>query len=171
MEESIGVILRDPSKYRDEVLAVTAFNQPSRKTVTSRASKYSSFFKRRSGSSDSTRSIDSVAEREVCQQLAAEGDLEGLKSALERPGVTLKDSDANGASLLHRAAIGNRVEIMQYLIESGIQLDSQDNEGNTSLHVAVQEGSINAIHLLLNSCASDVVPTRRKKPQFTLLSN
>lgn len=150
MEETISVTLQDPSTSRDEALANTAFNR----TITSRAPKYS-FFKRRTSSQRSSKSMDSITDRG--QLLAANGDLEGLKNALETQGVTLKDPDANGASLLHHAARENRIEVMQYLVESGIQLDSCDYQGNTALHIAVEEESIDAVHLLLNSGANDVV--------------
>ena len=95
--------------------------------------------------------------------MATDGDLEGIKLALESPTVSLKDADANGVTLLHRAAMGNRVKVMKYLIESGIQLDARDNQGNTALHVSVEEKNIEAIHLLLNSGASDVVLNNREE--------
>lgn len=161
MENNVGIRLQDPTKYRDEVQAATAFNQESRKVVSSRSSKYASFFKKRQ--SQSSKSIDSIAERETCHQLATEGNLEGLKSALETPGTNLKDPDVNGATLLHRAAMGNKVEVMKYLIESGIALDLRDNDGNTALHVAVQTESIDALHVLLNSGASDVVLNNKEE--------
>ena len=156
MDENIGISLRDPSQYRSEALAATAFNQSARKRTNRRTSKYSSFFKKRQ-SNFVSKSIDSEADRETCQQLAIEGDLEGLKSALEALEVTLKDQDASGATLLHFAARGNQVEVMRYLTESGIAPDSRDDDGNTALHVAVQEGSVGAVHVLLNSGASDAV--------------
>ena len=153
MDESIAVSLRDQSQYRSEALAATAFNQPPQRR---RTSKYSTFFKKRQSHCIS-KSIDSEADRETCQQLATEGDLEGLKSALESLEVTLKGQDASGASLLHCAARGNQVEVMRYLIESGIAPDSRDDKGNTVLHVAVREGSVDAVHVLLNSGASDSI--------------
>ena len=109
MDESIAVSLRDQSQYRSEALAATAFNQPPQRR---RTSKYSSFFKKRQ-SHVISKSIDSEADRETCQQLATEGDLEGLKSALESLEVTLKGQDASGASLLHCAARGNQVGVMR----------------------------------------------------------
>ena len=155
MEKDIGVTLRDTSKYRDDVLAATAFNQ--RRVISSRASKYSSLFKRKASSHSGSRSIDSLAGRDASLQMAADGNLEGLKRAFEAQTVTIKDTDAHGDTLLHYAAMGNRAEVGKYLIDSGIKLDSRDGQGNTALHVAVEEKSIDALHLFLSSGACDIV--------------
>ena len=90
-------------------------------------------------------------------ELAAEGNLEELKALIETFGLTLKECDENGATLLHSATQSNQVLVMQYLIESGVSLNAVDNAGNTALHMAVENGHIEAMHLLLNCGATDTI--------------
>ena len=90
-------------------------------------------------------------------ELAAEGNLEELKALIETFGLTLKECDENGATLLHSATQSNKVVVMQYLIESGVNLNAVDNAGNTALHMAVENGHIEAMHLLLNCGATDAI--------------
>lgn len=90
-------------------------------------------------------------------QLAADGNLEDLKALLEALGTTIKETDENGASLLHHAAAHNQVGVMQYLIDSGIDLHTFDQDDNTPLHIAVAKSHVDAVHLLLNNGASDTI--------------
>lgn len=39
-------------------------------------------------------------------------------------------------SALHVAAKNNKIDAIRLLIKSGIELNSQDNDGNTALHYA-----------------------------------
>ena len=89
--------------------------------------------------------------------LAGEGKLEELKSSIDAYELTLKETDQNGCTLLHHAAAHNQVTVMQYLIDSGINLDDTDNDGNTALHLATSNECVEACHLLLSSGASDTV--------------
>ena len=91
------------------------------------------------------------------QELAAKGRLGDLKAFIERFGLTLKETDENGATLLHHATETNQVQVMQYLIENGVSLDLADIDGNTALHVAVQNSHIEAMHLLLKFKADDTI--------------
>ena len=91
------------------------------------------------------------------QELATEGKLNDLKAFIETFGLTLKETDENGASLLHHATETNQVLVMEYLIESGVGLNLVDIDGNTALHVAVQNSNIEAMHLLLKYEADDTV--------------
>ena len=91
------------------------------------------------------------------QLLASEGNLDDLKKSIEGYGLTLKETDKNDCTLLHHAAATNQIQVMQYLIESGINMDAVNKEGNTALHVATINGNTEAIHLLLCSGASDKI--------------
>lgn len=91
------------------------------------------------------------------QELAANGDLENLKSFLETFGITIKERDENKATLLHHAAATNRVEVMSYLINSGIELNAADKDGHTALHIAVLQGHVEATNLLLESGIDDTI--------------
>ena len=93
-------------------------------------------------------------------ELAEEGNLEEIKAWCEVFGLTIKETDKKGSTLLHAASRANQVHVMQYLIENGINVDATDDEGNTALHIAVTNGHIEALHLLLNSEASDTILNR-----------
>ena len=91
------------------------------------------------------------------QKLAAQGDLDGLKACIESFGLTLKETDKNGCTLLHHATYHDQLVVMEYLIESGANLDAVETDGNTALHIAVQREFIDAVNLLLKSGASDTI--------------
>jgi transient receptor potential cation channel subfamily A protein 1 len=90
-------------------------------------------------------------------QLAEIGDLDSLKAFFESFGVTIKERDNNRATLLHHAAAANQIEVMGYLIDSGIELDATDKDGHTALHTAVIQGHIEATNLLLDSGIDDTI--------------
>ena len=91
------------------------------------------------------------------QKLAAQGNLDGLKACIESFGLTLKETDKNGCTLLHHATCHDQLVVMEYLIESGANLDAVETDGNTALHIAVQREFIDAMNLLLKSGASDAI--------------
>ena len=96
--------------------------------------------------------------------LAADGNLNELKTFVSATGqtkVSLMEVDDKGATLLHHAAAHNQTDVMQYLMECGVNCDAVDNDGNTPLHLATISGSVEAIHcLLLNNRASDTILNR-----------
>lgn len=90
-------------------------------------------------------------------QLASDGNLEELKSFAETFSSILKEQDENHATTLHHAASTNQIAIMQYLIESGIELNSIDKDGHTALHVATLQEHVEATGLLLNNGIDDKI--------------
>ncbi len=91
-------------------------------------------------------------------QMASSGELENLKSCIEMFGITIKEvDDENQATFLHHAAAGNQIEVMRYLIDSGIKLNATDVQGHTALHVAVSQGHIEATNLLLDCGINDTI--------------
>ena len=104
----------------------------------------------------------SIEDYQSPYQLAAEGKLEELKVFIEALG-SVKETDENGATLLHHAAASNQTAIMQYLILStSININAVDNDGNTALHLATINGHSDAIHFLLHSGANDTILNRDK---------
>ena len=83
---------------------------------------------------------------------ASEGNLDQLKATLKGFSIPFTVADGNGRTLLHAAASANQVQVMQYLMENGVSLDSVNyhDDGNTALHIAVMNGRIEALHLLLS---------------------
>ena len=68
---------------------------------------------------------------------ALKGELNVVKNILENHNTTLKP-DENGQSPMYAACIGNHPEIISLLIDSGYDVNHQDNEGKTVLHVAFE---------------------------------
>ena len=104
--------------------------------------------------------LDLLSEQPNLFCLAADGNLNELKifvSAIGQTKASLRDVDDNDATLLHHTAAHNQTDVIQYLIECGINCDAVDNDGSTPLHLATISGSVEAIHVLLNNGASDTI--------------
>lgn len=102
-------------------------------------------------------------------QLASEGKLEELKALIETFGLTLKEVDENGDTMLHAATKTGQIQVMQYLIDSGININATNMQGNTALHIAVLNEQSEALCLLLESKASDVVLNNNKDAPLHIL--
>lgn len=102
-------------------------------------------------------------------QLASEGKLEELKALIETFGLTLKEVDENGDTMLHAATKTGQIQVMQYLIDSGVNINATNMQGNTALHVAVLNEQSEALCLLLESKASDVVLNNKKDAPLHIL--
>ena len=55
--------------------------------------------------------------------------------------------------MLHAATKTGQIQVMQYLIDSGINIGATNMQGNTALHVAVLNERSEALCLLLESKA------------------
>lgn len=64
---------------------------------------------------------------------------------------------ANGASLLHTAAVDKKYHSMDTLIRLGVNPDQQDWEGNTALHLALRHGAIRSATKLVKVTGHDLV--------------
>lgn len=51
-----------------------------------------------------------------------------------------------GGTLLHGAAQGRRINIIEWLVENGANVDATDDSGNTPLHIAVLEEIEGSFH-------------------------
>jgi len=90
-------------------------------------------------------------------EVASEGNVEQLKAYYnDFPGL-LKERDECQATVLHHAAANNRIAVMVYIIESEIDLNIVDKDGNTALHVATLNQHPEAVSLLLRSGISDEI--------------
>ena len=68
---------------------------------------------------------------------ALKGELGIVKNILENLNTMLVP-DENGQTALYAACIGNHLEIINVLIDSGYDVNHQDNEGKTVLHIAFE---------------------------------
>ena len=80
---------------------------------------------------------------------ALKGELNVVKNILENHSTTLIP-DENGQTPMYAACIGNHPEIISLLIDSGYDINHQDNEGKTVLHVAFENHVPNLAKTLIN---------------------
>ena len=72
--------------------------------------------------------------------------------------------DAQGRTLLHKAALNNNTRIARLLLRHGIDVNAQDNEGNTALHYAADRHMRDL--LLITAGADPTILIRQAKHLF-----
>lgn len=78
-----------------------------------------------------------------------------VKQLVEEDGYGVNERDAENVTLLHWAAINNRIEIVNYLISKGAIVDAVGGElESTPLHWATRQGHISMVVLLMKNGAS-----------------
>ena len=78
-------------------------------------------------------------------EAAFNGDSGAVNAGL-RSGFDVNTQDKDGKTLLHYAAIGNQVEVIESLTEDfGARLNIKDNDGNTALDDARAAGAMDAV--------------------------
>ncbi len=114
-------------------------------------------------------------------EAAHSGNLERVKTLLEGQPELLEARADNGGTPLHYAAYGMQIEVMDFLLKKGADINAKDNEGDTPLVWVVANGKKDsAVYLLekgadINSTNQNgVTPliisiTRRQPAIMTLL--
>lgn len=77
------------------------------------------------------------------------GDINKVKESLESDKNIINAKDKQGRSPLMEAILCKKENIVKYLIESGANINEQDNNGWCALHFAAQEFLIATTQLLL----------------------
>ncbi|XP_045463564.1 transient receptor potential cation channel subfamily A member 1 isoform X3 [Harmonia axyridis] len=80
---------------------------------------------------------------------AESGNLEIFQRLYFAEPTRLSIRDSRGRTVAHQAAFGNRVNILQFIQSQRGDLNNQDNAGNTPLHIAVENESLDAVDFLL----------------------
>ena len=80
-------------------------------------------------------------------EAAANGDLDGVKAAIEG-GASPNDVGAAGTTALHYAAHGNHIAVIEYLVEQGADVNAQDSQGRTPLGLATETDNVSAQEVL-----------------------
>ena len=93
--------------------------------------------------------------------LVKQGELAELIMQIDGMQLSLKFQDEKGFTLLHYAVEFNQIPIVQYLLNSEIDINQVDAEGNSPLHVAIKHSSMEAMKCLL----------QRKDIDTTILNN
>ncbi|MHC4540185.1 MAG: ankyrin repeat domain-containing protein [Planctomycetota bacterium] len=104
------------------------------------------------GASEPSRSL---------QELAAEGDVEAVKSMIDQGVDVNGGEDGFRKTALHRAAMSGQKDISKLLIDNGARLDARDVwPGGTALHYAAEKGHKDVAELLITEGAN--INARRK---------
>ena len=85
---------------------------------------------------------------------ASEGDLHKIKTLSFQAEDIRQISNPNGYSALHIAARQGHVDIVEYLLAQGIEVDLQDRRGHTALHLAVWGQHEDIVDLLISHGAN-----------------
>lgn len=98
---------------------------------------------------------------------AQNGDLAGVKKALEKP-IGNIDACHEGSTAFAIAAIKGNTEIMRLLKARGASIEARDGDGDTPLIKAAGEGMVDAVNLLLDECDAPI-ETRGKYDETALI--
>jgi len=85
---------------------------------------------------------------ELCEA-AGEGDLRTVRKLIHKKSVAVDSTDESNWTALHVAAFNGQVEIINFLMANGADVNVQDNSGATPWHLAVLSGSSEACEALL----------------------
>lgn len=85
-------------------------------------------------------------------ELAAEGNLNELTKAIDPSQIDHKYEF--GYTLLHYAAKDNRLEVIEYLVSSGCDINAVDDDEQTPLHKSAMFGHTEAVKLLISKGAN-----------------
>jgi hypothetical protein len=91
------------------------------------------------------------------------GDLNRLQDIVCNKGISVKSSDRTNATALHIACDWGHMDCVQYLIQSGADVNAVDNFGRTPLTFAKREGWSSIIALLLENGALSESDLANKK--------
>jgi len=94
--------------------------------------------------------------------LAAQfGHLDMVKQLVERNLFLMDIKDRLNQTALHVSIVERHLQVAEYLINRGWDVNDQASSGNTCLHLAVQNNHVDAVKLLLAKGASVDVPDSR----------
>eukprot|EP00808_Paulinella_micropora_P000097 g10560.t1 len=81
------------------------------------------------------------------------GDLELVQALTQQEQACLDMQDHKGRTALMIAVAEEDIEIVQCLVDQGVDMDRQDKRGWTALFIAVGQGNVYLVHLLVEAGA------------------
>jgi len=79
----------------------------------------------------------------------SKNDLGKVKSLIDGDPKLISSKGLMGLTPIHLASSGGNVEILEYLISKGANVNDKDEQGNTPLHNAAGQGQIKAMEILI----------------------
>ncbi|XP_074035127.1 transient receptor potential cation channel A1 [Leptinotarsa decemlineata] len=96
---------------------------------------------------------------------AENGNLDIFQRLYREDPTRLIIRDGRGRTPAHQAASRNRINILQFILKEGADLNSQDDVGNTPLHTAVEHESLDAVNFLLKAgVRTDILNEKNQAP-------
>ena len=74
---------------------------------------------------------------------------EMVEFLLKQGGLSPKETDGNGNTPLHCAALGGHAEVAQLLVDAGADLEATNNEGDRPIHLGAGAGNLAFLKRLL----------------------
>ncbi|XP_052774065.1 transient receptor potential cation channel subfamily A member 1-like isoform X2 [Mya arenaria] len=93
-------------------------------------------------------SFDAISIHKLCDA-AAKGNLDEFQRLFEGDKTRLEVRDGKGLYPVHKAAEFGRINILQFIVDQGGNLNATDKLLNTPLHVAVRTEQVEAVQFLL----------------------
>ena len=95
--------------------------------------------------------VDSrLNDHRICLHIAAlKGHLHLCKLLIEKYKIDINSKDYGGATSLHIASFSGSIDVFEYLVENGGEVDSKLNYYRTCLYIAASEGHLNLCKLLI----------------------
>jgi len=90
---------------------------------------------------------------------ARKGNFRLLKQQLAKQDVNVRDKD--GGTALSNAALAGQLEVVNFLVEQGANVNSQANDGNSPLHSAAFLGRLEIVQVLVQQGANVNIKNRK----------
>ena len=90
--------------------------------------------------------LDSLA---LCQLQIKNGSLDNLVATITSNNIFDINAKEDGFTMLHIAAIYDQLDIVQFLVSKGAQIEEKDTDGNTALNLAAYNDAISVVKYLL----------------------
>ena len=85
----------------------------------------------------------------VLHRAALRNRREMVEFLLKQGGLSPHETDGNGNTPLHCAALGGHTDVAQFLVDAGADLEATNNEGDRPLHLGAGAGNLIFLKLLL----------------------